>query len=82
MIKEIIYVSVIIIYVRWWDLYVGVRGRRRHDYILPMMGGRADTWKSGGRVAGGVTGGCKSPGAEKGDDEKEPGLISLGEEKF
>lgn len=34
------------------------------------------------RVAVGVTRECKSLGAGKGDDEKEPGLISLAEEKF
>jgi len=34
------------------------------------------------RVAVGATRGCKSPWAGKGDDEKEPGLISLAEEKF
>lgn len=34
------------------------------------------------RVAVGVTRGCKSLWAGKGDDEKEPGLISLAEEKF
>lgn len=42
--------------------------------------GRKERGKS--RVANGGTRGWKSPEAEKGDDEKEPGLISLTEEKF
>jgi len=50
-------------------------GGRRGECAFPNVQERA-------RVAVGVTHGCKSPGAGKGDDEKEPGLISLAEEKF
>lgn len=85
MIKEIIYVSVIIIYARWWDLH-GRKGSSSwlHPANDGWLAGRMPSrmWKRGARVAVGVTRGCKSTGTGKGDDEKEPGLISLAEKKF